>query len=178
MKVNNVNSNIDESHNVNSNIDESHNVTRNIDESRNENSNIDESHNVNSNIDESHNVNSNIDESHNVNSRLIHTCMLTTTPQVHTYIHTCRLIVQFNKLIIINKPSFIRRLFKEVLPKKINLYERNFKNFNEREFDEALKNCDWDSILAFDQYDPNLSMEYLYNNIIFLLDEFGSIMKY
>ena len=67
--------------------------------------------------------------------------------------------------------------FKEVLPKKINLYERNFKNFNEREFDEALKNCDWDSILALDQNDPNLSMENLYNNTIFLLDEFAPYRK-
>ena len=67
--------------------------------------------------------------------------------------------------------------FKEVLPKKINLYERNFKNFNEREFDEALKNCDWDSILALVQNDPNLSMENLYNNTIFLLDEFAPYRK-
>ena len=66
--------------------------------------------------------------------------------------------------------------FKEVLPKKINLYEQNFKNFNEREFDEALKNCDWDSILALDQNDPNLSMEDLYNTI-FLLDEFAPYRK-
>ena len=32
--------------------------------------------------------------------------------------------------------------FKEVLPKKINIYERNFKYINEREFEEALKICD------------------------------------
>ena len=66
---------------------------------------------------------------------------------------------------------------KEVLPKKINWYERNFKNFNEREFDEALKNCDWDSILVLDQNDTNLSMENLYNNTIFLLDEFAPYKK-
>ena len=88
----------------------------------------------------------------------------------------------------------ILAFLKEVLPKKINLYY-NFKNFNEREFDETVKNCDWHSILALDQNDPNVSVEHLYNNKIFLLYEFapyrelskkitnlnqnvGSIMKY
>ena len=71
----------------------------------------------------------------------------------------------------------LESFFKEVLPKKINLYERNFNIFNEREFDEALKNCDYDSILALDQNDPNLSMENLYNNTIFLLDEFAPYRK-
>ena len=73
--------------------------------------------------------------------------------------------------------AILEGIFKEVLPKKINLYERNFKHFNETEFDEALKNCDWDSLLAHDQNDPNLSMENLYNNTIFLLDEFVPYRK-
>ena len=45
------------------------------------------------------------------------------------------------------------------------------------EFDEALKNCDWDCILALDQNDPNLSMENLHNNTIFLLDEFAPYLE-
>ena len=67
--------------------------------------------------------------------------------------------------------------FKEVLPKKINLSERNFKHFNEREFAEASKNCDWDSILSLDQNDPDLPMNNLYNNTIYLLDEFVPYRK-
>ena len=63
--------------------------------------------------------------------------------------------------------------FKEVLPKKINIYERNFKHFNEREFEEAIKICDWDSILSLHQNDPDLSMNNLYNNTRNLLDEFA-----
>ena len=67
--------------------------------------------------------------------------------------------------------------FKEDLPKKINIYERNFKHFNEREFEEALKICDWDSILPLHQNDPDLSMNNLYNNTIDLLDEFAPDRK-
>ena len=67
--------------------------------------------------------------------------------------------------------------FKEVLPKKINIYERNFKHFNEREFEEALNICGWDSILSLHQNDPDLSMFNLYNNTIYLLDEFAPYRK-
>ena len=67
--------------------------------------------------------------------------------------------------------------FKEVLPKKINTYERNFKHFNEREFERALKICDWDSILSLHQNDPDLSMNNLCNNTIYLLDEFDPYRK-
>ena len=58
--------------------------------------------------------------------------------------------------------------FKEVSQKKINIYERNNKHFNEREFEEAPKNYDWDSMLSLDQNDPDLSMNNLYNNYIFV----------
>ena len=68
-------------------------------------------------------------------------------------------------------------LFKEVLQKKINIYERNFKYFNEREFEEALKNCDWDSTRSLDQNDPDLLMNNLCNNTIYLLDEFAPYRK-
>ena len=58
------------------------------------------------------------------------------------------------------------------------LYERNFKHFNEREFVETLKICDWDSTLSLHQNDPDLSMNNLYNNIIYLLDEFAPYRKH
>ena len=67
--------------------------------------------------------------------------------------------------------------FKEVLPKKINIYERNFKHFSEREFEEALKIGDWDSILSLHQNDPDLSMNNLYNDTTYLLDEFAPYRK-
>ena len=39
------------------------------------------------------------------------------------------------------------------------------------------KNCDWDSILSQHQNDPDLSMNNLYNNTIYLLDEFAPYSK-
>ena len=71
----------------------------------------------------------------------------------------------------------LKGFLKEVLPKNISIYERNFKHFNEREFEEALKICDWDSILSLHQNDPDLSMNNLYNNTIYLLDEFAPYKK-
>ena len=61
--------------------------------------------------------------------------------------------------------------YKELVPRKLNLYERNFKNFNEREFGESLKNMDWETILSLNNNDPNLSIEQLYKSINYLLDE-------
>ena len=37
--------------------------------------------------------------------------------------------------------------------------------------------CDWDSLLSLDQNDPNLSMNNLYNNNIYLLDKFAQNRK-
>ena len=52
--------------------------------------------------------------------------------------------------------------FKELAPKKINIFERNYQNFNEREFNEALTNIDWDQILSIEGNDPNISMNNLH----------------
>ena len=68
-------------------------------------------------------------------------------------------------------------LFKELVPKKLNLYERNYKNFNEREFNEALLNMNWDEILSLNESDPNMSMNNLHQHINFLLDEFAPYKK-
>ena len=67
--------------------------------------------------------------------------------------------------------------FKEITPRKSKIYERNFKNFNEREFNETLLQINWGDILALDMNDPNLSLNNLYNHVNFLLDEFAPYRK-
>ena len=67
--------------------------------------------------------------------------------------------------------------FKELAPKKINIFERNYQNFNEREFNEALTNIDWDQILSIEGNDPNISMNNLHQHINYLLDEFAPYKK-
>ena len=70
-----------------------------------------------------------------------------------------------------------RDFFKDLLPKKINIYEHNFKYFNEREFEEELNKMNWDSILHLDISDPNTSMDNLYNNLVYMLDEYAPYKK-
>ena len=67
--------------------------------------------------------------------------------------------------------------FKDILPKKIKLYERNFKNFVDREFIEALCNINWDEILLIHENDPNISLNNLHCHINFILDEFAPFKK-
>ena len=67
--------------------------------------------------------------------------------------------------------------FKELVPKKFNIFERNYQNFNEREFNEALTNMDWDQILSIEGNDPNISMNNLHQHINYLLDEFAPYKK-
>ena len=87
---------------------------------------------------------------------------------VNLTIQTSHHLIQF-----VNLEGF----FNEVLPKKINIYERNFKHFNEWKFEEALTNSDWDCKLSLDQNDSGLLMNNLYNNTIYLLDEFAPDRK-
>ena len=58
-----------------------------------------------------------------------------------------------------------------------NIYERNFKNFNEREFHETLLSVNWDAILPLDNNDPNLATNNFYNHINLLLDNFAPYRK-
>ena len=67
--------------------------------------------------------------------------------------------------------------YKELVPKKINLYERNFKNFDELGFEETLRNSDWYSTLALERNDPNISMNNLYNHVSNLLDKTAPLKK-
>ena len=62
-------------------------------------------------------------------------------------------------------------------PRKINIYERNFKNFNEREFEETLKDLNWNKIIKTEDKDPNKSMDNFYQQINYLLDEFAPYKK-
>ena len=67
--------------------------------------------------------------------------------------------------------------FKEMVPKKLNLKERNFKHFNEREFVETINSIPWDEILQLESNDPNVSLENLYSYVGNLLDEFAPYKK-
>ena len=58
-----------------------------------------------------------------------------------------------------------------------NIKGRNFKNFNEREFLEAIQNINIDDVLCLDYNDPNISIDNFYNNINYILDEFASFKK-
>ena len=59
----------------------------------------------------------------------------------------------------------------------MNIYQRNFKYFNEREFQETLNGINWDNILPLNASDPNLSMNNFYNQINILLDEVAPYKK-
>ena len=60
---------------------------------------------------------------------------------------------------------------------EINLYKRDFRNFNEREFLETVINFDWVNICNLNADDPNLSCNNFFNIITFLLDEFSPFKK-
>ena len=67
--------------------------------------------------------------------------------------------------------------FRDAQTKNHNIKERNFKNFNEREFLEAIKNINIDDVLCLGYKDPNISIENLYNNNNYILDEFATFKK-
>ena len=60
---------------------------------------------------------------------------------------------------------------------KINLFQRNFSNFNDDEFIKAVSDLNWDTIVKLEQKDPNISFNSFYNNITYLLDEFAPYKK-
>ena len=60
---------------------------------------------------------------------------------------------------------------------KINLFNRDFSNFNDDEFKKAVSDLNWDTILQLDLKDPNISFNSFYKNLIFLLDEFAPYKK-
>ena len=60
---------------------------------------------------------------------------------------------------------------------EINLYKRDLRHFNEREFEEAVNNMYWEEICNLDKKDPNLSCQNFFNGITYLLDEFAPYKK-
>ena len=67
--------------------------------------------------------------------------------------------------------------FKDLVPKKVNLYERNFKNFVDREFNEAFSYINWDEILLINENDPNVAINNFHRHIDYLLDELAPNKK-
>ena len=67
--------------------------------------------------------------------------------------------------------------FKDITPKIINIFERNFRNFNENEFNDTLNEVQWNSVLQLNKNNPNISIDNLQNNIDYLLDEFAPYRK-
>ena len=60
------------------------------------------------------------------------------------------------------------------------MYERNFKNFSEHEFQDIVKIMDWNNILMIDKNDPNYSMNNLHlfiNNILDTLAPYKKLSK-
>ena len=58
-----------------------------------------------------------------------------------------------------------------------NLFKRDFRNFNEREFEETVLKMNWENICNVQSNDPNLSCNNYFNSITYLLDEFAPFRK-
>ena len=71
----------------------------------------------------------------------------------------------------------LESFIKELVPKKLNLKERNFKCFNEREFVEIINTTHWEEILQLEKNDPNTSLENLYSHLNYILNEFAPYKK-
>ena len=71
----------------------------------------------------------------------------------------------------------LERFFKELVVRKINLKERNFKHFNEREFVETINTTNWENILQLERNYPNIAIENLHAYVNSLLDEFAPYKK-
>ena len=58
-----------------------------------------------------------------------------------------------------------------------NLFERGFRNFNKREFEETDLKMYWQNICNLQSNDPNLSCNNYFNSITYLLDQFAPYRK-
>ena len=66
--------------------------------------------------------------------------------------------------------TILEDFYKDLTPKNSKIYERNFKNFSEQEFNDTMAITDWSNILKLDQNDPNVSMNSLHHYVNNLLD--------
>ena len=71
----------------------------------------------------------------------------------------------------------LQGFYKDLTPKKTNIYERNFRNFSEQEFNDEMKNTNWKTILKTDLNDPNLSLNNLHDYINKILDRYAPYKK-
>ena len=60
---------------------------------------------------------------------------------------------------------------------KINLFKRDFSDFNDDEFRKEVNQINWDVIVKLDLKYPNLSLNKFYTNLTFLLDELAPYKK-
>ena len=58
-----------------------------------------------------------------------------------------------------------------------NLFKRDFRNFNEREFEETVLKTNWENICNLGSNETNLSCNNYFNSITYLLDEFAPFRK-
>ena len=66
---------------------------------------------------------------------------------------------------------------KERTVPKLNLFKRDFLNFNEDEFIKTILGYNWDTIINIQSNDPDESLKHFYNGITFFLDEFAPLRK-
>ena len=72
----------------------------------------------------------------------------------------------------------IEGFVKELKPPKIDLFKRDFKNFNEREFnDEVINKLDWNNICKLNQKNPDIACKIFYDTFNFHLDEYAPYRK-
>ena len=61
---------------------------------------------------------------------------------------------------------------------KIDLFKRDLKNFNEREFKaEVIDKVDWNNICKLNQKNPDISCKNFYDTLSFHLDEYAPYRK-
>ena len=72
----------------------------------------------------------------------------------------------------------LENFFKPTKPPVKNIHKRDFRNFNEREFnEEVIHNTNWDEICQFSCNDPNISCTNFINTINYHLDEYAPYRK-
>ena len=73
--------------------------------------------------------------------------------------------------------SYWKAFFEDLVRKRLNLYEHNYKNFDEGKLNEALPNTDWNNILQLEKNDPNFSKNNFHQHLNTLLDEYAPYKK-
>ena len=73
---------------------------------------------------------------------------------------------------------FLEGFSKERSLPEVNMFKRNYRNFNDAEFEEIVINgIDWDEICMFRLRNPNVSVKNFFDTINFHLDEMAPFEK-